>query len=256
MVGYAILAAVLPATLPAVLLVLVRHQALLAGTALGTRMDMLMIWFGLAAALGCGLLLAGAVEARRGTLVPPALMPMGTIALGQGAIAVFAFGLGSPDAAFAATLHLVLLVLTGAAAGLSRTGEASRCAALAGLAGIPPFGVFPSLVLILLAAARQSPWTVAPLAVSLALLGWGSVRRLPPLRPLTVTTPGRTRGRPASLAPEQIAPERNTYARESALPVSLDAIPAWLPLVLALLIGLLMPDSLAEWLRQASAGLP
>lgn len=244
-IGYGTLAAVLPVSLPVVLLVLARHQGLLAGSLLGARMDSLLVWIGLAAALICGSLLAFSGKSRRGAVIGAApesarIVPPALITLGQGALAAFAFGLGGSAAAFAATLHLVLLVLTGASVSLSRPGESSRCAALAGLAGIPPFGVFPSLALILWAAIRQSPWTVAPLAAAILLLGWSAITRLPPFVPAAADAHGRSRRVPA-------------YAE---LAFSPDSIPAWLPLALALLIGLFLPDTASDWLRQAPVGLP
>jgi hydrogenase-4 component F len=87
--------------------------------------------------------------------------------------------------------------------------------ASAGLAGLPPFGVFPGMALAILAVARQAPWILMALLPGLAALGWAAIVRLP--------TP-------------RIAPSDRWS-------------PAWIPMAAALLLGFCMPGPIAEWLR-------
>ena len=137
------------------------------------------------------------------------------VGLAQGGVAVFAFGLGTPAGAFAGMLQLSLLALTQCAVLLSRADGLDRLAAVAGLGGIPPFGLFASLALVVAATAAAAPVLLLPLGVGLAAIAWGVLRRLPAGRRVC-------------------------------------ASPAWLPLALLLLCSFAMPASWLAWLRLAA----
>ena len=58
--------------------------------------------------------------------------------------------------------------------------------ALAGLAGLPPLGVFPGVVLVVLVVSSHAPWVLVPLLAALVpmlLAGLPPRLRLWPLRP-------------------------------------------------------------------------
>jgi hypothetical protein len=125
------------------------------------------------------------------------------------ATAVLAIGLGQPDGRFAALVLLILLILSRSA---TRFGEGHR----AGLAGATPFGVFPGLVLVVLAVASHHAWLLVPLGAAFA--------------PILLATP--TRIHSGILTPTI----------------------GWLPLALALLAGYCAPDGLVRWWRLLTAG--
>jgi hydrogenase-4 component F len=138
------------------------------------------------------------------------------VTLAQGGAAVFAFGLGTDGADLAGLLQLSLLALSWCALLLGREGGLDRLAALAGLAGVPPFGLFPSLALILAATAAHAPWLLLPLGAGFFPVAWAVLRRLP-------------------------------AAERRLLPS-----PAWIPLALLLIAGFAMPDPWLAWLRLAA----
>jgi hypothetical protein len=138
--------------------------------------------------------------------------------LAQVAVALVAIGMDRPDGRYAAAILLVLLILTRAA---SRLGNGPAAAiATAGLGGIPPLGVFPALVLVVLAVCGTAPWLMLPLGAALVLMA------------------------PASLPLRWPALDGRTALLSAA----------WLPLALAVLMGFFTPDSLARWLRLLAAG--
>lgn len=130
--------------------------------------------------------------------------------LAQTSLAAVALCLGTPDGRFAALVLLTLLVLTRAAT----RGAPVPPLADAALAGAPPLGVFPGLVLVTLALAGQNPWLLLP-------VGAAFVPILLSIRPGTV---------------------------------SLHPSPAWMPLGLALLAGYAAPDGLIRWWHMLTAG--
>jgi hypothetical protein len=170
----------------------------------------LLVALGLAAALGCGLCLV---------LRPSSLERLALLRLGQGGAAVVAFGLGGVEATFAGLVQVILLALSGAAADLGGRPGPERAAIMAGLGGLPPFGVFPGLALILMATAHRAAWLLLPLGLGLAMMGWATVLRLP--------------------NPRWVGP--------------MTAAPVWVPLGLVLLIGWLMPEGAADWLCATAA---
>ena len=141
-------------------------------------------------------------------------------ALGQAGAVVFALGLNTPAGHFAAVVQCLLLVLT--RAGIAASGGTGwpRLAAMAGLAGVPPFGVFAGLLLILSATAARAPLLLVPFLAGWAGIAWPLLRDLPP-------------------AAGKFRPDL-----------------AWLPLALALLFGLAMPAPLADGLRLVAGSLP
>jgi hypothetical protein len=203
--GYAMLACVVPDLLILLLALLLRVRDL-PGSVVGP----MLIGLGLAAVLGCGLRLL---------LWPSNPERTALLRLGQGGAAVVAFGLGGVAAIFAGLVQVILLTVSGAAADVGGRPGPERVAIAAGLGGLPPFGVFPGLALILIAAAHRSTWLVLPLGTGLAMMGWATVLRLP--------------------APRWVGP--------------VTAAPVWLPLGFVLLIGWLMPESAADWLRATAA---
>src|SRR5208283_1824750 len=76
--------------------------------------------------------------------------------LAQASMAASAIATLQPDGRFAAVVLLVLLSLTRTAA--RATGGPAGVLAIAGLAGIPPLGVFPGLGLAVLAVGGHVPW--------------------------------------------------------------------------------------------------
>jgi hypothetical protein len=161
---------------------------------------------GAAATLGCGVAaVLWPVRKPRNPWIP--LTGAAAIALG--------FGLRTPDAILAGLVLAVLLALSQASRALATGQGVTTLLAAAGLAGLPPLGVFPGLAMVAAAVARQSPWLLAAFLPGVALSGWAAIRRLPPPRP-------------------------SAGDRWSA---------AWIPLAAALLIGWLLPDPVAAWLR-------
>ena len=142
--------------------------------------------------------------------------------LSHAALIGLAVGLADPQGRFAAAVMLILLIVTDTAVVLARTGAAGGMAAAtatAGLAGIPPFGMFPGLVLLALAAAGAAPWLLLPIGLGVAaILIAGTPHRLPAV--------GRMR-----------------------LP-SL----AWVPLGLALAFSYAAPEPLVSWIASITAG--
>ncbi len=199
--GTATVIAIVPALLPAlpVLLLRIRAEAM-AGPVLLT--------VGLAAAL-CGAWLACTEPDRRR---PDAVV------LGQAGLGAAAMGLGSPDGAFAGLILLLLLPLARDAAHLASAGGMDRLVAGAGLAGVPPLGVFPGLALVLMATGRQAPALLVPMQLAIAGMAAGLA--------------AGSRLRPGPLAPAC----------------------AWVPIGLAVLAGLAMPEDVALWLQAMLRG--
>jgi hydrogenase-4 component F len=146
---------------------------------------------------------------------------------GQVGVVAFAAGLGTGAAIFAALLHLALLLLTAASLWLD-AGRAARIAGIAGLAMLPPFGLFASSVLIVTEATRQAPFLAVPLVLGLALSAWALAARIvalwrEPPEPAAVPAPGQ--------------------------------IVAWLLLAATALLGLAMPAPVAGWVSGMAQAL-
>jgi hydrogenase-4 component F len=215
------------ALMTAALLPLLRFRDLLADHAAASMPGVLLIAFGL-----LGVLLAGAALWRAGDLRRGLVLA----GIGQSGVAVVAFGLGGADAVAAGLWQLALLALIrvvvfsplGLAAGRARL--LTLGAGMLALAGLPPFGLFASLFLIVSAALRDTPWLAPPLCIGLAAIGWALMALLMalPAEPRTTPTPG-----PAMLA----------------------LAPAWLALAVLVGFGLGLQDGVADWFAAAAGVL-
>lgn len=176
----------------------------------------------------------------------------------QTGIAAFAFGLGGPAAMFAGVLHMTLHTLAKAAifqcvgrasqlkgsqlfsdiGGLIGSHRALGLTLAAGIvcvAGLPPFGLFSTEFVILSRAARVAPWLAALLVVGLVVGAWALVARLIALC-LGDPTPNRIQG----------------VARPGLAVLA----PAWLHLLIVLVLGLAMPATLVGWFASIAGGMP
>ncbi len=169
----------------------------------------------------------------------------------------FAFGIGTPLATFAALMHMTVHSLTKSAIFVT-VGHASQIAGtqrmdkirgliatqpqvgwglLVGtlaIAGFPPFGVFVSEFLVLVATMESYPWLALPLLLGLAIAFGGLFRHLHPI----------------------------VFGRkpEGQKPVQANMMPVFAHLALVLLLGLAIPGVLADWFDHAaqliSGGMP
>ena len=156
------------AGLPAVislapLLAILRARAMLARHAEAIAPGPLLLAIGLAALLLSVVFLIRQRDQARGLL-------------GQAGVALFAFGLGTPAGVFAGLLHLTLLALTRAAL----SGERPGLAGVAALAGLPPFGLFASSFLVMMATVASAPWLALPLGLGMIGLAWALGQRKNP----------------------------------------------------------------------------
>ena len=162
----------------------------------------------LAALLGCAALLLQTGRQHRAVLLQ----------LGQASLVALAIATMQPEGRFAAAILLILLILTRAAC-RAVNGPAGMVA-LAGLAGLPPLGVFPGVLLVVLVISSHASWALLPVVASLVpmlLAGLPTRLRLLPLRPALLSV-------------------------------------GWLPLALALLFGFFAPSDLVRWLSALTAG--
>ncbi|EQD58168.1 hydrogenase 4 subunit F, partial [mine drainage metagenome] len=116
----------------------------------------------------------------------------------------FGFGIGGALATFAALLHMTVHSLTkssifvtaGHAAYIAGTQSIDRIRGLirsqpavgwglligtAAIAGFPPFGIFTSEFLLLVATLRSWPWLTAPLLIGLVVALAGLFRQVQPM---------------------------------------------------------------------------
>jgi hypothetical protein len=198
MLGYGALGMLAPELTVAAIALILRMR--------GAPTDDLLLALGLAALLVAALGLITHSPQRR---------TLKLVGLAQGGAAVFAFGLGTAGGNLAGLLQLSFLALTQCALLLARQDGLDRLVAIAGLAGVPPFGLFPSLALILAATAAEKPWLLLPLGAGLAAVAWAVLLQLPAQRRLL-------------------------------------ASPAWVPLALLVIAGFAMPDPLLAWFRLAA----
>jgi len=161
----------------------------------------------------------------------------------------FAFGLGGPLATFGALLHMTVNSLTKSAIfvtvghaaqlagtqriehirGLIRTQPAIGWGLLIGtlaIAGFPPFGVFISEFLLLMATMKSWPWLTVPLLVGFGIAFAGLTRHLQPMV-FGEPPPGQQ-------------------------PVHANMLPVVVHLALVLWLGLSIPDFLSGWFEQAT----
>ncbi|MDQ6996150.1 MAG: hydrogenase 4 subunit F [Mariprofundus sp.] len=165
------------------------------------------------------------------------------------ALMTFAFGIGTPLAAFAALLHMTVHSLVksaifftvGHAAQAMATQKMSEIRGLirhhpgigwglligvVAIAGFPPFGVFISEFLLFTAALQSYPWTVVPLLLGLLVAMAGLFRFVQPMVYGDVPEHART--------------------------IHVNMTPVYIHLTLALLLGLSIPSFLADWYSQAA----
>jgi hydrogenase-4 component F len=161
----------------------------------------------------------------------------------------FAFGIGGPLATFAALLHMTVHSLTksaifvtvGHAAQLAGTQSIDKIRGLIktqpeigwgllvgtiAIAGFPPFGVFTSEFLVLLAAMDDYPWLTPLLLLGIGIAFAGLFRHIQPM----------------------------VYGAkpESQSPVQANLWPVLIHLGLVLWLGLAIPGFLANWFAQAT----
>lgn len=161
----------------------------------------------------------------------------------------FAFGVGGSLATFAALLHMTVHSLTKSAIfvtvghatqvagtqrmdnirGLIKTQPKIGWGLLIGtisIAGFPPFGVFTSEFLVLLATMHSYPWLTLPLLLGIGIAFAGLFRHIQPMV-------------------FGAKPEGQQSVKANLLPVMLH-------LALVLWLGLAIPDFLAHWFSQAT----
>ncbi|MGR9086178.1 MAG: hydrogenase 4 subunit F, partial [Gammaproteobacteria bacterium] len=161
----------------------------------------------------------------------------------------FAFGIGSPLSTFAALLHMTVHSLTKSAIfvtvghasqvagtqsidkirGLIKTQPSIGWGLLIGtvaIAGFPPFGVFTSEFLVLIATMRSYPWLTPLLLLGIGIAFAGLFRHLQPM----------------------------VYGEkpEGQMPVRANVWPVVIHLGLVLWLGLSIPGFLADWFSEAT----
>ncbi len=161
----------------------------------------------------------------------------------------FAFGIGGPLATFAALLHMTvhslvksaIFVTVGYASQLAGTQKISGIRGLiktqpkvgwglligtVAIAGFPPFGVFTSEFLVLLATMREYPWLTPLLLLGIGIAFAGLFRHIQPI----------------------------VYGEkpEGQSPIKANFIPVIVHLGLALWLGLAIPGFLSDWFSQAT----
>ncbi len=172
----------------------------------------------------------------------------------QSGLAAFAFGIGGPAAMFAGVLHVTLHTLIKAAI-FQCVGRASQlkggqkfadiggliashralgltlAAGIVAVAGMPPFGLFSSEFLIVLATIQSWPWLALLVGLGLVVSGWALFNRLITLC-LGEPTPNR-----------------------GPAPALIDLVPAWLHLAIVVVLGMAMPAGLVAWFTLVAGGL-
>lgn len=171
-------------------------------------------------ALGLAALLLSAAGLWR---MPPGRRWLALSSVGHHGIVAFAFGLGGVVATFAGMVHLTTHTLAKAAAFQTGGNRLIRGVAIAAIAGLPPFGLFGSLVLIMQQTAGHGIWLVLPFGVGIAGSAWALMLRVP--APGAVNAVWTTTG-------------------------------AWACLAGALALGLVMPAAIATWFNVIAAAAP
>ncbi len=203
--GLAMVAAVVPhlAVVLVVLMLRLANQA-----AWPPEVQAIAAGIALLALLACAIRLINPVRLHRVALLQ----------LAQASIAALSISIGHAEGRFAALVLLVLLILSRSATRFN--GRPAVSLAIAGLGGIPPLGVFPGLVLVVLTISAQDPWL---------LLGVG-----------------------AALVPIVLASTPRPWPELSPRPMLPSLV--WLPLLLAVFAGYFAPDGLVHWWRILTAG--
>jgi hydrogenase-4 component F len=214
---------------------LLRFKLIMAGNPAVVAPGMLMVALGLVSALFAGFMIYRRRDIKR-MFAYSSIEHMGII--------TFAFGLGGPLANFAGLLHMAMHSLTksgiffgvGYVAQLEGTQQIERIrgltrshpalgwllvAAVAAIAGLPPFGIFMSEFLIVTSAMARSPWLALPLVTAL-LIGFGAL-----LLRLHDMGFGDTA-------------HRHRLARNRLVPLALH-------LLLVVCAGIYLPDTIVDW---------
>ncbi|MDD2759204.1 MAG: hydrogenase 4 subunit F [Methylomonas sp.] len=164
-------------------------------------------------------------------------------------VMTFAFGIGGPLATFAALLHMTahsltksaIFVTVGHAAQLAGTQSMEHIRGLiktqpkigwglllgtVAIAGFPPFGVFTSEFLVLVATMHSYPWLAPLLLLGIGIAFAGLFRHIQPI----------------------------VYGEqpEGQLPIEVNLWPVMIHLALVLWLGLAIPDFLANWFSKAT----
>jgi hydrogenase-4 component F len=170
----------------------------------------------------------------------------------QSGLAAFAIGLGGVAGTFAALLHITVHTLAKSAlfqcvgraaqrkgaqsfqaiGGLIASDRAlglTLATAIIAVAGLPPFGLFSSEVLIIGETMRLHPYLVPLLGIGLIVGGWQLIARL---ISLCLGAPGDSPGPAVSWV---------------------SMVPAWVHLAIVLGLGVVMPVNMAAWLSAAAA---
>jgi hypothetical protein len=220
--GFTAIAAVVPdlATVLAILILRLANRGPWPPAA-----ETLGIGIALIALLACAMLLVRGREkpADKETTLPGDGVTASTgnrtalLQLSQASIAVLSICTGQADGRFAALVLLILLILTRAAA--RGVAVPVTALAIAGLGGVPPLGVFPGLVLVVLAMTSHDAWLLLPLgAAAIPILMASLPRGLP----------------------------------NFAIKGTIRSI-GWLPLMLAAGVGYFASDGLVRWLHVLTA---
>jgi hydrogenase-4 component F len=218
----------------------VRNKMLVDGATHGNMAGLLMMGFGLLSFLVAALFLHRQKDIKR-LFSYSSIEHMG--------IMTFAFGMGGPLATFAALLHMTVHSLTKSAIfvtvghasqlagtqsiekirGLIRTQPRIGWGLLIGtvaIAGFPPFGVFTSEFLVLVATMHSYPWLAPLLLMGVGIAFAGLFRHIQPMVYGEV-------------------PEGQTAVKANLWPVMIH-------LALVLWLGLAIPSFLANWFSQAT----
>lgn len=218
----------------------VRNKMLVDGATQSNTAGLLMMGFGMLSFLVASLFLHRQKDIKR-LFSYSSIEHMG--------IMTFAFGMGGPLATFAALLHMTVHSLTksaifvtvGHAAQLAGTQNMERIRGLiktqpkigwglligtVAIAGFPPFGVFTSEFLVLLATMHSYPWLAPLLLLGIGIAFAGLFRHIQPI-----------------VFGEQ---------PEGQLPIKANLWPVMIHLALVLWLGLAIPDFLANWFSQAT----
>lgn len=218
----------------------VRNKMLVDGATQGNMAGLLMMGFGMLSFLVAALFLHRQKDIKR-LFSYSSIEHMGVM--------TFAFGMGGPLATFAALLHMTVHSLTksaifvtvGHAAQLAGTQNMDRIRGLiktqpkigwglligtVAIAGFPPFGVFTSEFLVLLATMHSYPWLAPLLLLGIGIAFAGLFRHIQPI----------------------------VYGEqpEGQLPIKANLWPVMIHLALVLWLGLAIPDFLANWFSQAT----
>ncbi|AEG00003.1 hydrogenase 4 subunit F [Methylomonas methanica] len=218
----------------------VRNKMLVDGATQSNLAGLLMMGFGMLSFLVAALFLHRQKDIKR-LFSYSSIEHMGVM--------TFAFGMGGPLATFAALLHMTVHSLTksaifvtvGHAAQLAGTQNMERIRGLiktqpkigwglligtVAIAGFPPFGVFTSEFLVLLATMHSYPWLAPLLLLGIGIAFAGLFRHIQPI----------------------------VYGEqpEGQLPIKANLWPVMIHLALVLWLGLAIPDFLANWFSQAT----